>query len=201
LYFSNLFLLTYKFLKKRLLLQTYKDHELLNKYKETLDAEYFGILYSRYIPLLYGLCLKYFKDEYKAQDAVMQVFENLLTKILEYNIDNFKSWVYKVSKNHCLQQLRAENKEIKIDFNLDIVESEDILHLLDEKEGVKKYSILEECISKLPEPQKISIVSFFFNDKSYRDICDATQYSLKSVKSYIQNGKRNLKFCLEKKLK
>jgi RNA polymerase sigma-70 factor, ECF subfamily len=188
-------------LKKRLLLQTYKDQELINKYKETLDSEYFGILYSRYIPLLYGLCLKYLKDEYNAQDAVMQIFENLHTKILNFNVDNFKLWLYKVSKNYCLQQLRAVNKEIKVDFNLDIMESEDVLHLLDEKDDNKKYLILEECISKLPEPQKVSIVLFFFNEKSYMDICDATQYSLKSVKSYIQNGKRNLKLCLEKKLK
>ena len=81
------------------------------------------------------------------------------------------------------------------------VQSEDVWDLLDENNDDKKYQMLDDCISRLPQPQKTSIEMFFFKDKSYMDICDATQYSLKSVKSYIQNGKRNLKLCLEKNLK
>lgn len=188
-------------MKNRLELKTYKDQELLDKYRETLNIEYFGVLYSRYIPLQYGLCLKYLKDEHKAQDAVMQLFENLLPKILNYKIDHFRSWLYKVSKNYCLQQLRREGIEINIDHAMENVQSEDVWDLLDENNDDKKYQMLYDCISRLPQPQKTSIEMFFFKDKSYMDICDATQYSLKSVKSYIQNGKRNLKLCLEKNLK
>lgn len=188
-------------MKNRLKLQTYKDQELLDKYRETQNIEYFGVLYSRYIPLQYGLCFKYLKDEYKAQDAVMQLFENLLPKILNYKIDHFRSWLYKVSKNYCLQQLRKEGIEINIDNAMENVQSNDVWDLLDENNDDKKYQMLNDCISRLPQPQKTSIELFFFKDKSYRDICDATQYSLKSVKSYIQNGKRNLKLCLEKNLK
>jgi RNA polymerase sigma-70 factor (ECF subfamily) len=66
--------------------------------------------------LIYGVCLKYFHDEDKAQDTVMQVFENLLPKISQYNIEVFRTWIYSVAKNQCLQVLRKENREISVDF-------------------------------------------------------------------------------------
>jgi RNA polymerase sigma-70 factor (ECF subfamily) len=188
-------------LKNRLKISEITDQDLLKKYAETADSEYFGILYNRYIPLIYGLCLKYLKDEDKAQDAVMQIFEDLLPKILNYTVSNFKSWIYSVSRNHCLQEIRAGKKEIIVDFNAGLMESEGILHLLDEKENEDKFKVLEKCLEQLPEPQRISIGMFFFKEKSYTDIVEDAGYHLKSVKSYIQNGKRNLKLCLEKNLK
>ena len=91
------------------------DEELLTHYIMSEDTEYFGELYNRYIPLTYGLCLKYLQDEDQAQEAVMQMFEDLLSKISNYEIKAFKPWLYRVAKNHCLQLLRKENKEIPLD--------------------------------------------------------------------------------------
>ena len=82
------------------------DEELLTHYIKSGDTEYFGELYNRYIPLTYGLCLKYLQDEDQAQEAVMQMFEDLLPKIINYEIKAFKPWLYRVAKNHCLQLLR-----------------------------------------------------------------------------------------------
>lgn len=62
------------------------DEELLTHYTKSGDTEYFGELYNRYIPLLYGLCLKYLQDEDRAQEAVMQLFEDLLPKTGNYEI-------------------------------------------------------------------------------------------------------------------
>ncbi|WP_221405003.1 RNA polymerase sigma factor [Apibacter adventoris] len=188
-------------MKIRFKISQLSDEELLRKYKETLNSEYFGVLYNKYIPLIYGLCLKYLKDDEKAQDAVMQIFENLVTKIINYSISNFKTWIYSVARNHCLQEIRAIKKEIFTDFNEESMESVEILYLLDEQNEDQKFSILKQCIEKLPEPQRISIEKFFFKEKSYAEIVIETKYHLKSVKSYIQNGKRNLKICMEKNSK
>ncbi len=188
-------------MKNQRKISEFTDEELLKKYEETTDSEYFGVLYNRYIPLIYGLCLKYLQEEEKAQDAVMQIFENLLPKILNYKIVTFKTWIYSVAKNHCLQEIRSGKKEIVVDFNAEIMESGEILHLLDEGNNEDKFKILEKCLEQLPEPQRISIEMFFFQEKSYVDITEDTQYELKSVKSFIQNGKRNLKICIEKNLK
>ena len=175
------------------------DEELLSEYKKSGDSHYFGELFNRYISLLYGVCLKYLHDPDKSQNAVMQLFEDLLPKVSNYEISVFRTWIYSVVKNHCLQILRTENKEIVVDFNVNIMESDDILNLLSgEEANEEKMEALNHCLEKLPEQQKTSITLFFMEEMSYADIVDKTEYSLKQVKSYIQNGKRNLKICIEK---
>jgi RNA polymerase sigma-70 factor (ECF subfamily) len=175
------------------------DEEILQEYKISGNTEYFGELYNRYIPLLYGVCLKYLQKPVDAQDAVMQLFENLLPKISQYDIKVFRTWIYTVMKNHCLQTLRKESHEIIIDFDVNIMESDEILHLLNEEENNNGRKIaLKQCLKKLPVEQRIAILRFFTEEMSYADIVDSTGYNLKQVKSYIQNGKRNLKICIEK---
>lgn len=178
------------------------DDELLIKSKETGDSFYFDQLYERYIPMIYGLCLKYLQNTEKSQDAVMDIYENISPKIAGYEIAIFKNWLYSVVKNHCFHVLREDKKTITVDFDSNIMESDSVLTLLsDETNNDEKEDALNKCIEQLPDPQRISVMKFFFEDKSYADIVDETSYHLKSVKSYIQNGKRNLKICIEKNVK
>lgn len=182
--------------------QELSDDELLELIKKGKSHPYFGQLYERYIPLIYGLCLKYLKSEAQAQDAVIDIFENLSSRIETYEISNFKNWMYSVARNHCFQILRDNKKEIIVDFDSNIMESDEILDLLSEETLDKeKESALNNCIQHLPDPQRITIKLFFFEDKSYADIATETGFNLKSVKSFLQNGKRNLKICIEKNLK
>mgnify|MGYP000980886757 CR=1 FL=1 len=176
------------------------DEELLHLFRETEQTEYFGQLYSRYITLVYGVCLKYLKNEEKAQDAVMDIFEFLLERISLYRIDVFRTWLYSVVKNHCLSLLIEKKREIKLEFQESFMESDIILSLLTEDRNEEREDALNRCLEKLPDPQRISIELFFYQEHSYVDIVDNTGYSLKSVKSYIQNGKRNLKNCIEKSM-
>jgi len=177
------------------------DEELLNRYKETGKSDFFGQLYNRYLPLVYGLCLKYLQDADKAQDAVMEIFENLLPKVSNYEIKVFKTWLYTVVKNHCFHLLKENRREIVVDFDSNLMESDIVLTLLDEDTNDEREAVLNKCMDKLPEPQKVSVRKFFFEEMSYADIVEATGYNLKSVKSYIQNGKRNLRICIENNLK
>ena len=175
------------------------DEELLEQYRVSGESSYFGILYNRYTPLIYGLCLKYLQNADKAQDAVMQIFEDTLPKVCQYEIRVFRTWIYSVAKNHCLQILRKNQKEITVDFSIFVMESDDILHLLDEKgNDEQRMQALSRCVEKLSEPQRLCIVNFFLEEKSYADVSEKTGYSVKHVKSNIQNGKRNLKICMEK---
>lgn len=177
------------------------DEELLLQYKESGNNEFFGTLYNRYIPLVYGLCLKYLQDTDKAQDAVMELFESLLPKVLNYEIKVFRTWLYSVTKNHCFHILKDNRREIPVDFDSNLMESDVVLTLLDENADDDREAILNKCMEKLPEPQKISVHKFFFESMSYADIVETTGYNMKSVKSYIQNGKRNLKICIENNTK
>jgi RNA polymerase sigma-70 factor (ECF subfamily) len=175
------------------------DEDLLNEYKASGNSEYFGELYNRHIPLLYGVCLKYLGDADKAQDAVMETFEHIFPRILQYDIKVFRTWIYSVAKNHCLQILRKETNEIFVDFNSEIMESDEILNLFNEEEAdEERKAVLRQCIKKLPVEQRNAILRFFMEEMSYQDIVDNEGYTLNQVKSYVQNGKRNLKICIEK---
>ncbi|MDR1330508.1 MAG: sigma-70 family RNA polymerase sigma factor [Tannerella sp.] len=173
------------------------DEELLKRYRATNRTDYLGRLYDRYIPLVYGLCLKYMQREDDAQDAVMQLFEELISKVMQHDIRDFRTWLYSVARNHCLQILRSQANTIQVDLYPDFMESDETLHLFDDDEENERLPALQKCMEKLPETQQRSIRLFFMEERSYADIADVTGYSLKSVKSYIQNGKRNLKICIE----
>ena len=177
------------------------DEDLLRQYLRSGDAEYFGILYNRYIPLVYGLCLKYLHAPEDAEDAVMQLFEELSDKVKHYEISNFKTWLYSVAKNHCLQLLRRDAREFPADWNTLVAESGEFLDLLEEEGDEEQLKALHHCLDRLPEEQRVSVCEFFLSEKSYAEIAEQTGYLLKSVKSYIQNGKRNLKLCIEKTTK
>jgi RNA polymerase sigma-70 factor (ECF subfamily) len=177
------------------------DEEILHLYKISGITEYFGNLYNRYIPLLYGVCLKYLQNADKARDAVRQLFEDLLFEISHYEIDNFRMWIYGVMKNYCIQLLQEEGREWIENPNQNMnIEDERILYLLnnyDENEGEQKEA-LRLCLKKLPVQQRIAIIRFFEEEMSYADIVNSTRYNLEQVKSYIREGKYNLKIGMNK---
>lgn len=174
------------------------DSQLLALHLESGTNEYLGQLYARYIQLVYGVALKYLRNADDAADAVTAIFEELAAKIGRYEIGEFRPWLYTVVKNYCMQKLRRKGREIPVDFSDRIMENAVFTHLLSEEKDETVFAALEKCMEKLPEKQRECIDLFFFNHKSYADITAATRYQLKSVKSYIQNGKRNLKICMDK---
>lgn len=178
----------------------YTDEELLEQFRETGDTEPFGLLYNRYIPMVYGLCLKYLKNEDLSENAVMDIFENLLLKIRNYEIKVFRTWLYSVVRNHCFYVLKENKKEIIIDFDSIVMESHQTLTLLSDDVDREHEDALNYCMARLSEPQRVALNKFFYEEMSYADIVTITGYDLKSVKSYIQNGKRNLKLCIENRL-
>lgn len=161
---------------------------------------FFGELYRRYIPKVYGLCLKYLGEQESARDAVMDIFTSLTEKVRNYEINNFNSWLYSVAKNHCLQLIRKDKHTINIKIEDAFVENEDIFTLTDKPQSHEEMTALEYCLGTLSNEQQKSIKLFFFEEQSYADIVDITGFALNKVKSYIQNGKRNLKSCIIKVL-
>ena len=176
--------------------QQRSDHDILSSYRQQNDPQLLGILFTRYTDLVYGLCLKYLKDREESQDAVMNIFEKLLEKLKTEEIQYFKSWLYMVSKNHCLMILRKNNPETRTDF----MEMSIAVHPINESEDLETDLIaLEDCMNTLKEDQQICVKLFFLKKYCYQQVCEETKFDLKSVKSFIQNGKRNLKICLEGK--
>jgi len=174
------------------------DAALLYQYKSTGSLEVLGLLYNRYMPLVYGVCLNYFKEEEASKDAVMQIFEELIVKLKVHEIQNFKSWLHVLTRNHCLMALRKSAKNNTVSLEDAFVENGDFVHLDIEDTKEKRLTVMEKCMDTLPDEQKISVDLFYLQEKCYKEVADITGYEMLKVKSYIQNGKRNLKICMEK---
>jgi len=173
------------------------DNDLILLYRKTNDLSVIGELYTRYTSLIYGVCLKYLKDRDEAKDAAMQLFEKLIDTLKSHEVDNFKSWLYVSARNHCLMQIRSKKGKFKEEIDALDMENQFILHPHEENELEENLGKLEDCIKRLMEEQQKCVRLFFLDERCYKEITVITGFDLNQVKSFIQNGKRNLKICME----
>ena len=179
------------------------DKEIIHAYKQNNEPSLLGELFERYTHLVFGVCLKHLKDVEESKDAVMQVFEQLPKKLNTFEIANFKSWIFTVSRNHCLMILRKKTAhrkhhvEIYEDSRQSIMENNGQKHPFVENEHEEKISRMKRGLEKLKEEQKKCIELLYLQQKSYKEVAEITGYDLKKVKSCIQNGKRNLRIYME----
>lgn len=178
------------------------DQDLLDNFRKTGDNTWLGTLLERYTLLLFGVCMKYLKNEEEAKDAVQQIFLKALTELPKYKVDYFKSWLYTIARNHCLMKLRDKGKQtVEINERMPLAiaeedENKQIFHLMKDRE----YTLMNEALNELTPEQKHCIEAFYLDKKTYQQIAEKTGFNYMQVKSYIQNGKRNLKILLQKRL-
>lgn len=185
-------------LLKTITSSTLADAELVDLYQQNQQQEVLAKLYLRYSDLVYGTCVKYLKDQELAKDAVMNIYHEVLVKLKTHQVENFKSWLYVFAKNHCLMQLRKDKKMVTTEFQGEFMQSEDFSHLDAVWEKEQQLDRLENCIDQLQKEQQVSVRLFYLENKCYNEITEITGYEWNKVRSLIQNGKRNLKICMEK---
>jgi RNA polymerase sigma factor (sigma-70 family) len=173
------------------------DDVLLRRYRNTGDLAILGDLFDAHAEMVYYVCMRYLQDSERSKDAVMQIFEELIYKVNKQEIQKFGSWLYVLSRNHCLMQLRSDKSRQQISID-EFVEFPLSVHPDDDaSDKEQQLTALGRCMERLPEKQKRSVDLFYLNEKCYKEIAEITGYSMNEVKSYIQNGKRNLKLCME----
>jgi RNA polymerase sigma factor (sigma-70 family) len=178
---------------------TLTDKELVVQYKQSNDLSVLGELYQRYMDLVYGVCLKYLKESETSKDAVMQIFEELVSKLKKHEVENFKAWLHQVAKNHCLMKLRTPKNLKTVELKAEFVQNEETVHLNGVLEKEENFKRLEYCLSRLEKEQQQTIRLFYLEGKCYNEIVEITGQEWNQVRSFIQNGRRNLKMCMEKK--
>ena len=178
-----------------------EDKELLNKFYDDGNNYWLGIILQRYTLLLFGVCMKYLKDEEEAKDAVQQIFLKVITELGKYRVDYFKSWLYMIAKNFCLMKIREKHGREPVELSDKFHTAVDTFSTAELFEKDHTLSLIEEGLNELNEEQKQCITLFYLQKKTYQQITEATGFNLLQVKSYIQNGKRNLKLIVEKKMK
>jgi len=171
------------------------DEALIDEYLLTGDKDLIGILFERYTHLVYGICLRYINDHEQRKDAVMEIFESLFDKLAVHKVSCFRNWLYSVARNHCLMMIRkaagAERMRQRVSDESDVYAWQPDLRVPEEE------CLVQEAVGQLPGEQKRCLSLLYLEDKSYRDISETTGYSLNQVKSYVQNGKRNLKIYIQ----
>ncbi len=172
------------------------DSDLLDRFYNDHNNDWLGVLLPRYTLLLLGVCMKYLKNEDDAQDAVQQIFLKTISELHKYKVDYFKSWIYMIAKNHCLMKLRDKGKlPFPLNEHFFAADDSEDLNLL-----VKKNNTLDQlnaALQHLNKEQQLCVTLFYFEKKSYTEIAEHTGFNILQVKSYIQNGKRNLKNLLQ----
>ncbi|MBL7798919.1 MAG: sigma-70 family RNA polymerase sigma factor [Saprospiraceae bacterium] len=175
------------------------DEALLARYQSSGEARYLGVLYERYMPMVYGVCLKILRDPGKSEDAVMSIYEELVRKAREHQVESFRGWLYVLARNHCLMEWRKNHRR-PTDYHA----PEDMVHY-DAVEAAFEVELpgaedksLEKCLEQLPANQRTSVQMFYLEEKSYKEIAGLLAEEVGKIRSYIQNGRRNLKICLEK---
>lgn len=174
------------------------EQELLARYYQDRNKEWLGIVLQRYTLLLLGVCMKYLKNEEAARDAVQQIFLKAITELEKYKVEFIKSWLYMVAKNHCLMQFRDKNR-LMVELSENSVNLEAPENLLAEQEKDQLLDWMHESIKNLNSEQQQCVTLFYLEKKSYQQVAEQTGFSLLQVKSFIQNGKRNLRLMIQRK--
>jgi RNA polymerase sigma factor (sigma-70 family) len=191
------------------------DQEVLARYRQTGSVADLGMLYERHLPEVFAVCRRYLAppDE-DAQDASMQLFEHLVTKLRTHVPDNFSAWLYTTARNHCLMELRARQRGTASGGPLLLlpdatdVELAAARHLPDaatEADDTAQHEAdlqaLEHALGQLPPEQRRCLELFYLEEKSYQEVVEATGLAVNLVKSHLQNGRRMLKRNLHKELR
>jgi RNA polymerase sigma factor (sigma-70 family) len=179
---------------------SFSDQELISQYKESGDMKVLGELYQRYMDLVYGVSLKYMKEPEDAKDCVLNIFEELVGKLKKHEVENFRGWLHQVAKNHCLMRLRSEKGKTAVNLDPALMQSEENLHLNGALEKEEHFRQLEFCLGQLTPEQRRGIELFYLEGKCYNEIVEITGMDWNKVRSFIQNGRRNLKLCMDKQV-
>ena len=172
------------------------DAELLEAYQAHQDHDSLAVLFMRYSAQVLGICLRYLEHSADAEDAVMDIYTHIQKPLQKQHILHFKAWIMQVSRNHCLQIIRKNKGKYSIEISeLNHMESTDNLHQVYVED--RWLDIMEEELNHLSEEQQICLRMMYLEGHSYKEIAAIRGYDLKKVKSYIQNGKRNLALRVE----
>lgn len=171
------------------------DKEVLTLLQASKDNALIALLYDRYRHLVFGVGMKYLKNESRARDVVGDVYEKLLYANFS-EIENFGAWVYVVAKNTCLMEIRSRESQERRERNFMLNQSEPNEHSVEDMQV--RESLLKRAICLLSRPQAMCIELFYLEEKSYQEVSQLSGMDLNEVKSHIQNGKRNLKNILSR---
>ncbi|GLC89294.1 RNA polymerase sigma factor [Lysinibacillus piscis] len=142
---------------------------------------------------LYATILRMTRQPHLAQDLVQEVFFKVYEQLGKYEATgSFKSWLYRVAINHCLDELRKKQYKIQNEQFTEeqLIEAEhpEIIYLKREKERQ-----LEQLLSTLPEQERMILLLRYSNELSYEEISELLHISLSDVRNKLHRSKKKMR--------
>lgn len=165
-----------------------------DKYFEFIIERYEQKL-SRYVLRIYSLCKE------SVEDVLQEVFIKLYQNLNDFDDQySFSSWIYRITHNVLISHLRKmDQKHVLVSIDNDdsarkLVDSLPADVDLEEEFERKDLVVnLEKALGKIPDKYREVLVLYYFEEKSYKEICDILRRSLGSVSVLMNRAKAKLK--------
>jgi RNA polymerase sigma factor, sigma-70 family len=157
-------------------------------------------LYNLYKPKVYKTAYMILNDSSTAEDILQEVFIQIYSKINKLdNVEAFERWIYRITVNCCMKYFKKNKRFGSLITESNFKEEEDLTDL-PEEQLINKEFVQEvwNIICSLPEPQRVPIVLFYYNEISIKEIASIMKCSEGTVKSRLHYGKKYIKENLEK---
>ena len=162
------------------------------------NAELFDSLYSEYRKMVMTICRGYMKGDIElASDLTQDVFINVWNSISKFRNDaSYKTWIYRITVNTCLLQIRSERKKVNVPIE-EALEKSDVTDV----SQTENEQALYQAIGKLEAVERLMIMMVLeeLPQEDIAQIMGITENNLRvkihraktKLKNLIENGKRN----------
>jgi len=159
-----------------------EDRDLVRRYLSG-DVRAFDALMERHERSVYQLCFRFVRNQDDAMDLTQDVFVKALENLASFRGDaRFKTWIYRVAVNHCLNYVKKNSKTfVEVTDAIGSVEPNIHGSLLREE----RREIVREMIQTLPPRQKAILELRMYESLSYEEIATILDRSVSTVKSSI----------------
>jgi len=154
------------------------------------------VLYDKYSPLFYAICLRYVKNEVEAEDILVESFYKIFKKIDQFRGNgSFEGWMKRIVINQALMQIRKNS-------NLNLhVELEKAYSVKSEAEIIDNinYQEILKLIKELPTGYKTVFNLYVIEGYKHREIAEILNISINTSKSQLILAKKKLRELYKKK--
>jgi RNA polymerase sigma-70 factor, ECF subfamily len=164
-------------------------HERLQakQYREAL-----ALLLPRYRDKVFRLCFSMLRDRAQAEDVTQDIFLRIWRALPGYGAQAaLSTWIYAISKNACLSELRKRKPTVSIDQNEDEYNAEVAALAAPDPDDSATVSV-SQVLDKLPERYRQAVTLFYMEDKSYEQTAESLGLPLGTVKALLHRARKRL---------
>jgi len=170
-----------------------EDSELVELYLLSRGDRYFGELYRRYSPKVYGKCITMLNNEAEAADAVQDIFEKVLLRIGSFRRDSkFGTWLFTITNNYCIDLLR---KRKRLRNKVGDMPEADVEDIVEEADWLQEQSpaAIRHILENLSELDRVALVLMYMDELSVKEIAVQMGLQESATKMRLKRARQRAK--------